>query len=57
MKYEITKMLTLSTAHITEETTVMLERDVKYGTNNIPLAVFNKAEFGWFVLFLIIIMN
>lgn len=46
---EITKMLTISTAHITEETAVMLEREVKYGVDNIPLAIYNKAEFGWII--------
>lgn len=49
MKYEISKMLTLSTAHISEETAVMLEREVKYGVNDIPLSIYNKAEFGWFI--------
>ena len=49
MKLEITKMLTLSTAHITEETAVMLEREVKYAVNNIPLSIYNAADFGWFI--------
>ena len=49
MEYEITKMITLSTAHISEETARKLERDIKHGTNYVPLPVFNKAEYGWFI--------
>lgn len=46
---EIDKMLTLSTAHITKETADLLEREVKYLLDKIPLAIYNKAEFGWFI--------
>lgn len=49
MEYEITKMITISTAHITEDTANKLEREVKYGTNDIPLSIYAKAEFGWLI--------
>ena len=44
---EITKMLTLSTAHITKDTAKLLE--VEPNTDEMQLCVYNKADFGWFI--------
>lgn len=52
-KYEITKMLTLSTAHITKETDqklefeydLILEADEKMN----GIVVYRKEEYGWFI--------
>lgn len=44
---EITKMLTISTAHITEETARLLE--LEPDNDNMQLIVYNKADFGWFI--------
>ena len=44
---EISKILTISTAHITEETARLL--DIEPDNDNMHLSVYNKAEFGWFV--------
>lgn len=44
---EITKMLTLSTAHITEKTAKRLERDPD--DNNLGLCVYMKANYGFFI--------
>ena len=44
---EITKMLTLSTAHITEETANKLDRDPN--DNNLGLCIYNKGTFGWYI--------
>ena len=41
--FEIDKMLTISTAHITENTVNYLDGDA----NN--LVVYPKAEYGWFI--------
>ena len=46
---EIDKMITISTGHIKEDTALALEREVKYELNKIPLSIYNKAEFGWFI--------
>lgn len=44
---EISKMLTISTAHIRPETAKFLDKEEKEcGTG---LIVYNKSEFGWFV--------
>lgn len=42
---EISKMLTISTAHITEETNKILENP----HNTLPLVTYNKDGYGWFV--------
>lgn len=47
--FEITKMLTLSTAHITEETAKRLEKDPD--DNNLGLSVYSKSNFGFFIYF------
>lgn len=44
---EITKMLTLSTAHITEDTANKLDRDPN--DNNLGLCVYPKSDYGWFI--------
>lgn len=44
---EITKMLTLSTVHISKETAEML--DCIEGRYDVPLIVFNKDDCGWFI--------
>ena len=44
---EITKMLTLSTAHITEDTNRLLANEPY--TDGMQLSVFTKADFGWFI--------
>lgn len=46
-KYEITKMLTISTEHITPETAEKLNKEPD--ANNMSLCVYEKAEFGWFI--------
>lgn len=40
---EINKMLTISTAHISEETAKLLDKD------EIGIPVFNKGNYGWFI--------
>lgn len=40
---EISKMLTISTAHITEITAELLDDGVK------DLAIYKKADYGWFI--------
>jgi hypothetical protein len=50
MKYEIIKMLTLSTAHITEETANELDTEAKScGLSDIPFAVYREDDYGWFI--------
>ena len=44
---EITKMLTLSTAHITKETAKRLTRDPD--DNNLGICVYPKCEYGWYI--------
>ena len=44
---EITKMLTLSTAHITDSTMEQLDREPVY--NNLGLCVYKKSDYGWFI--------
>lgn len=40
---EIKKMLTISTAHITDETADLLD------ANQLNVVMYNKGEFGWFI--------
>jgi len=44
---EISKMLTISTAHITEKTADLLE--IELDNDNMQLCVYNRADFGWFI--------
>ena len=44
---EIAKMLTLSTAHISDESAVMLERECD--EDNLGLSVYHKAEYGFWI--------
>ena len=44
---EIAKMLVLSTAHIKEETSLLLEREPN--ENRLGLSVYEKAEFGFWI--------
>lgn len=43
----ITKMVTISTAHISEKTAHLLEVEAK--ENNLGICVYNKADFGWYI--------
>lgn len=44
---EISKMLTISTAHITMETA--RELNIESNTNNMQLSVYKKSDYGWFI--------
>lgn len=44
---DIEKILTLSTAHIREETSLVLENELK--NNALGLIIFKKGEYGWFI--------
>lgn len=44
---EISKMLTISTAHITKETADLLNVEMK--EDNMWLCVYNKENYGWFI--------
>lgn len=46
---EISRMLTLSTAHITEETVMGLEEAVNNTDSDIDLCVYQKEEYGFFI--------
>ena len=47
MKFEISKMMTLSNAHVTQDTyDKLLEKD---GTDEFPLAVYKKEDYGVFI--------
>lgn len=46
---EITKMLTLSTGHITENTSILLDAEAVYSGDLPGLSVYNKDEWGWFI--------
>lgn len=43
----ITKMVTISTTHISEKTAHLLEVEAK--ENNLGICVYNKADFGWYI--------
>lgn len=43
---EITKMLNVSTAHISEITAELLDKSKSYELHNV---VYNKKEYGWFI--------
>lgn len=40
---EISKMLTVSTAHVSKETAELLEND------ELDIVIFDKGEYGWFI--------
>ena len=42
---EVSRMITMSTGHVSEETANMLQDK----NNTIPLGVYEKADFGWFI--------
>lgn len=44
---EIQKMITLSTAHITEQTAKLLDKEPE--ENNMAISVYKKSEYGWFL--------
>jgi hypothetical protein len=44
---EVTKMLTLSTAHITEQTARALDNEPD--SDKLNLCVYPKSEFGWYI--------
>lgn len=44
---EISKMLTISTAHISPETAQFLDKETIEGKTS--LVVYNKGEYGWFI--------
>lgn len=44
---EITKTLTLSTCHISEDTAKSLTNDPD--DNNLGLCIYEKAEYGWYI--------
>lgn len=44
---EITRILTISTAHIKPETAELLKTEAE--TNRLGLCIYNKHEFGWFI--------
>ena len=44
---DITKVLTISTAHITEETDKKLQDDSE--VNNMCISVYDKAEYGYWI--------
>lgn len=44
---EISKVLTVSTSHITEEVAKQLDRESK--TNEYALSVYNKDDYGWWI--------
>ena len=42
---EISKMVTVSTCHISEETNNMLADK----NNSLPISVYDKTDYGWFI--------
>lgn len=46
---EISKMLTLSTAHITEQTAIGLEKATKSAEPDLDLCVYTKEGYGFFI--------
>lgn len=44
---EITKMLTVSTAHISEGTAKLLDKEVE--ADSLGINVYRKGEYGWFI--------
>ena len=47
MKLEISKMLTISTVHISEETAKKMDITVENG--ELPLSVYRKERYGWWI--------
>lgn len=46
-EFDICKMITISSAHITEETAKALDKEPV--TNKYGLSVYNKSDYGWFI--------
>lgn len=46
---EITKMLTISTAHITKETALLLDICTDGVVREISNPVYSKGDYGWFI--------
>lgn len=46
-EFDITKIITLSTTHITENTARLL--DDEPNTNTLGLTTYKKADYGWFI--------
>lgn len=44
---EIQKMIILSTAHITEQTAKLLDKEPE--ENSMTISVYKKSEYGWFL--------
>jgi len=49
LRLETGIVLTLSTGHIRRETAKALENEAKCNNNEIPLVVYEKGEYGWFI--------
>ena len=45
---EITKLLTISTAHVKESTMKLLDKEPN--TDTLGLCVYNKADFGYYIM-------
>ena len=46
-EFDIAKLITLSTAHITDKTSVLLDKEWK--ENNFQIAVYDKNGYGFFI--------
>ena len=44
---EISKVLTLSTAHISQKSAELLDKETEKPTLDLP--VYNKSNYGWFI--------
>jgi hypothetical protein len=47
---EIVKTIELCTSHVSEETAKMLDQQAAEHNPDIPLIVYEKQEYGWFVV-------
>lgn len=47
---EISKVLELSTAHVSEKTAKMLDEEAETFSPEFPLVIYSKGEFGWYVV-------
>lgn len=47
VKYDIAKLITISSGHISEKTAKLLNDEPT--KHNMDLAVYPKAQFGWFI--------
>ena len=46
-EFDIAKIITVSSAHITEDTAQMLDNEPN--TDKLNISVYNKADYGWFI--------